>query len=61
MMNSFLISCIKRKQRNLNVEGQPWLLISDVFKGQQTYAVKEIVKKYRGKMDSVPNKGTSYS
>ena len=37
----------------------PWLLISDVFKGQWTEPVKEAVRRSNGKMVPVPGNWTS--
>ena len=60
MIKKILIPYIKRKQEELNVLNKPWLLICDVFKGQWTEAVKNVVKESNGKMVSVPNNWTNY-
>ena len=60
MIKKILIPYIKRKRDELNVPNKPWLLICDVFKGQWTEAVKNVVKKSNGKMVSVPNNWTNY-
>ena len=60
MIKNILIPYIKRKREELNVPNKPWLLIYDVFKGQWTEAVKNVVKESNGKMVSVPNNWTNY-
>ena len=55
MIKKILIPYIKRKREELNVPNKPWLLIYDVFKGQWTEAVKNVVKESNGEMVSVPN------
>ena len=60
MIKKILIPYIKRKREELNVPNKPWLLICDVFKGQWTEAVKNVVEESNGKMVSVPNNWTNY-
>ena len=60
MIKKILIPYIKRKQEELTVPNKPWLLICDVFKGQWTETVKNVVKESNGKMVSVPNNWTNY-
>ena len=44
----------------MNLGQVPWLLISDVFKGQWTQNVKDLVRESNGKMVPVPNNWTNY-
>ena len=60
MLNEILIPYIERKQKDLNIQNKPWLLICDVFKGQWTDTAKDAVKKSNGKMVPVPNNCTTY-
>ena len=53
MIKKILIPYIKPKQEELNFPNKHWLLICDVFKGQWTEAVKNVVKESNGKMVSV--------
>ena len=55
MLKPILIPYIDRKRKELDLEGTPWLLISDVFKAQWTDNVKEIVQQSNGKMVPVPS------
>ena len=50
IINKILIPYIKRKRQELKVPNKPWLLICDVFKGQWTEAVKNVVKKSNGQI-----------
>ena len=60
MIEQILIPYVKRKREELKAPNKPWLLICDVFKGQWTDAVKEVVKASNGKMVAVPNNWTNY-
>lgn len=60
MLNEILIPYIERKQKDLNIQNKPCLLICDVFKGQWTDTAKDAVKKSNGKMVPVPNNCTTY-
>ena len=44
----------------MNLDQMPWLLISDVFKGQWTDKVKDLVRESKGKMVPVPSNWTNY-
>ena len=48
------------KARRIKCLNKLWLLICDVFKGQWTETVKNVVKESNGKMVSVPNNWTNY-
>ena len=52
-----LIPDIETQREEID-SSSPWLLISDIFKGQWTDHVKEIVRQSNGKMVSVPNNWT---
>jgi len=60
MMKKILIPYVAAKRKELGVSDKPWLLISDVFKGQWTAAVKDVVRESNGKMVPVPNNWTNY-
>ena len=59
-MLKILIPYVEAKRKELGVSDKPWLLICDVFKGQSTDAVKDVVKELTGKMVLVPNNWISY-
>ena len=56
----FFIPYINEKLKELSAPETPWLLVSDVFKGQWTEAVKSVVKESNGKMVPVPNNWINY-
>ena len=61
LLNKILLPYVNKTREELGLDKDfPWLLISDVFKGQWTEAVKSIVSQSRGKMVPVPNNWTSY-
>ena len=60
MLKKILILYVEAKRKELGVTDKPWLLICDVFKGQWTDAVKDVVKESNGKMVPVPNNWTNY-
>ena len=54
-----LVPYVNQQRKELS-STSPWLLISDVFKGQWTEPVKEAVRRSNGKMVPVPSNWTSY-
>ena len=44
----------------MNISHISWLLVSDVFKGQWTDKVKDLVRKSNGMMVPVPNNWSNY-
>ena len=60
MPKKILILYVEAKQKELRVSDKPWLLICNVFKGQWTDAVKDVVKESNGKMVLVPNNWINY-
>ena len=61
LFNNILIPYVKRVRGELNLRStKEWVLIADVFKGQWTEAVKQLIYDNHGKMVPVPNNMTSY-
>ena len=60
MLQKILIPYAEAKRKELGVSDKPWPLICDVFKGQWTDALKDVVKESNGKMVPVPNNWTNY-
>lgn len=53
--------CSKEKNRKeMNLDQITWQLISDIFKGQWTDKVKDLVHELNGKMVPVPSNWTNY-
>ena len=50
LLNHIFIPYVEKKRKEMNLDQMPWLLISDVFKGQWTDKVKDLVRKSNGKM-----------
>ena len=59
-LNEILIPYVNRMREELAMPHQPWLLIADVFKGQWTGPVKDLVRQSNGKMSAIPNNWTNY-
>ena len=59
LLNHILIPYVENKRKEMNLDRVPWLLISDVFKGQWTEKVKDLVRESNGKMVKVPNNWTN--
>ena len=60
MLKKILIPYVEAERKELGVSDKLWLLICDVFKGQWTHAVKDVVKESNSKMVPVPNNSTNY-
>ena len=60
MLQKILIPYVDTKRKEVGVSDEPLLLICDVFKGQWTDAVKDVVKESNGKMVPAPNNWTNY-
>ena len=61
LLEKIIIPYVENKRQALGLGNQQeWLLISDVFKGQWTDRVKDIVSRSKGKMEPIPSNWTNY-
>ena len=61
LIEKVLVPYVKKTREELRLRStKKWLLIADVFRGQWTDKVKQLITKYHGKMVPVPHNMTNH-